>query len=241
MRPMLPVAILAGGLGTRLRPVTLTLPKALVEVNGEPFIVHQLRLLQANQIERAVVCLGYRGEMIREVIGNGSVPGLRVDFSFDGSPLRGTAGAIKDALPLLGDAFFVLYGDSYLLCDFYAVEAAFRESGRQGLMTVFRNEGQWERSNVDCVDGTIVAYEKANPTAGMRHVDYGLGVFKASAFGQIPDGVPCDLAAVYQDLLKRGQLAGFEVKNRFYEVGSFQGLEDLREFLRGRKEESSWQ
>src|ERR1017187_10509359 len=115
---MLPVAILAGGLGTRLRPLTTTLPKSLVEVNGEPFLVHQLRLLRGNQIEHVVVCAGYLGEMIRESIGEGQALGLRVDYAFDGPTLRGTGGASKNALPLLGEAFFVLYGDSYLPCDY---------------------------------------------------------------------------------------------------------------------------
>ena len=105
---MLPVAIVAGGLGTRLQPITSTIPKALVEVNGEPFIVHQLRLLRANQIEHAVVCMGYLGEMIHEAIGEGSVQGVHIDYAFDGSTLRGTASAIMNALPLLGEAFFVL-------------------------------------------------------------------------------------------------------------------------------------
>jgi len=231
VRLMLPVAVVAGGLGTRLRPITSTIPKSLVEVNGEPFIVHQLRLLRANKIEHAVVCAGYLGEMIQAAIGDGSAHGVRIDYAFDGPTLRGTAGGIKNALPLLGEAFFVLYGDSYLPCDYRAVQTAFLESNEQGLMTVFRNEGQWDKSNVEFGDGAIIAYEKNNPTARMRHIDYGLGVFKSSAFREIPEGVTYDLAAVYQDLLKRGQLAGFEVKQRFYEIGSFQGLEDTAKFL----------
>jgi N-acetyl-alpha-D-muramate 1-phosphate uridylyltransferase len=228
---MLPVAIMAGGLGTRLQPITSSIPKSLVEVKGEPFIVHQLRLLRANQIERAVVCVGYLGEMIREAIGEGSVQGVQINYAFDGSTPRGTAGAIKNALPLLGEAFFVLYGDSYLPCDYRAVQTAFLEGGKQGLMTVFRNEGLFDKSNVEFDDGAIVAYEKKNPTVRMHYIDYGLGVFQASAFGEIPDGVAYDLAAIYQDLLKRGQLAGFEIKQRFYEIGSLQGLQDTAEFL----------
>jgi len=227
---MLPVAIVAGGLGTRLQPITSTIPKALVEVNGEPFIVHQLRLLRANHIERAVVCVGYLGEMIQEAMGEEPV-GVHIDYVFDGPTPRGTAGAIKNALPLLGEAFFVLYGDSYLPCDYRAVQTAFLESDKQGLMTVFRNEGLFDKSNVEFENGALVAYEKKEPTVRMHHIDYGLGVFRSSAFREIPDGVTCDLVAVYQDLLKRGQLAGFEVKQRFYEIGSFQGLTDTEKFL----------
>lgn len=228
---MLPVAILAGGLGTRLHPVTTTLPKSLVEVNGEPFVVHQLRLLRSRQVERVVFCVGYRGEMIRESVGDGRAWGLHVDYAFDGSTLLGTGGAIRNALPLLGEAFFVLYGDSYLPCDYSAVEKAFAEGRRQGLMTVFRNEGRWDRSNVRFENGVVVAYDKKCPTAEMHYIDYGLGAFRSSALEAIPDGVNCDLVAVYQDLLRRGQLAGYEVKERFYEIGSPEGLRDTASFL----------
>jgi len=228
---MLPVAILAGGLGTRLRPITTTLPKSLVEVNGEPFLVHQLRLLRANQIERVVVCAGFLGEMIRESIGNGQAMGLRIEYAFDGPTLRGTAGAIRNALPLLGEAFFVLYGDSYLPCDYGAVARAFVESGKQGLMTVFRNESRWDRSNVAFVNGIIKEYDKRNPTPEMRHIDYGLSAFQSPAFQGMPENVTVDLVAVFQDLLRRGQLAGFEVNERFYEIGSPEGLKDTARFL----------
>src|SRR4051794_4872944 len=139
----LPVAILAGGLATRLRPLTETIPKSLVEVAGEPFLAHQLRLLHSHGIRRATLCVGYLGEMVREFAGDGARFGMEVTYSFDGPELRGTAGAVRQALPLLGPAFFVLYGDSYLPCDYAAVERAFLESGKLGLMTVFRNEGQW--------------------------------------------------------------------------------------------------
>jgi NDP-sugar pyrophosphorylase family protein len=228
---MLPVAILAGGLGTRLRPLTTTLPKSLVEVNGEPFLVHQLRLLRGNQIEHVVVCAGYLGEMIRESIGEGQALGLRVDYAFDGPTLRGTGGAIKNALPLLGEAFFVLYGDSYLPCDYGAVARAFVESGKQGLMTIFRNESRWDRSNVAFVNGIIKEHDKWRPTLEMHHIDYGLSAFRSPAFQGMPDNVTVDLVAVYQDLLRRGQLAGFEVKERFYEIGSPEGLKDTARFL----------
>ena len=141
---MLTVALLAGGLATRLRPVTKRIPKSLIEVNGEPFVAHQLRLLQANGIRRVVLCVGFLGEMIREQIGGGERFGVEVEYSFDGDKLLGTAGAVKQALPLLGDSFFVLYGDSYLVCDYAAAATEFRTSGKLALMTVFRNEGKWD-------------------------------------------------------------------------------------------------
>jgi NDP-sugar pyrophosphorylase family protein len=229
---MVPVAILAGGLATRLRPITDRIPKALVEINGQPFIAHQLRLLASRGIERVVLCLGYRGEMVREVVGDGSEFGLRVEYSFDGPVLRGTAGAIHQALPLLGEAFFVLYGDSYLLCDYRAVGEAFRSSGKMALMTVYRNEGQWDSSNVEFAGGRILAYDKKNRTPRMRHIDYGLGVLDQRAFAGIEPGAVCDLAAVYQDLLAKDELAAFEVTERFYEIGSLEGIKELAEVLK---------
>lgn len=228
---MLPVAILAGGVATRLRPLTETIPKALVDVNGEPFIAHQLRLLRAKGIERVIICAGYLGEMIQECVGNGVRFGLQVEFSFDGPRLLGTGGAIKKALPLLGDAFFVLYGDSYLPCDYRAVQTEFDKSGRLALMTVFRNDGRWDKSNVEFVDGRVGAYDKRHHTPRMHHIDYGLGVFKQSAFEIVPEEQPYDLAMLYQDLLAKGELAAYEVGQRFYEIGSLEGLEETRRYL----------
>jgi NDP-sugar pyrophosphorylase family protein len=229
---MLPVAILAGGLATRLRPVTERIPKALIGINGEPFIVHQLRLLHARGIRRVVLCLGYLGEMVREVVQDGREFGLAVEYSFDGPVLRGTAGAIHQALPLLGGAFFVLYGDSYLPCDYAAVEQVFLASGKAGLMTVFRNEGQWDTSNVEFAGGRILAYDKKNRTPRMRYIDYGLGMFERRAFAGLEAGSVYDLAALYQELLSRDDLAAFEMKERFYEIGSSAGIEELAAVLK---------
>ena len=229
---MLPVAILAGGLATRLRPVTEKIPKALVEINGEPFLAHQLRLLASRGIRRAVLCLGYLGEMVREFAGDGRAFGLALDYSFDGPVLRGTAGAVQQALPLLGDAFFVLYGDSYLPCDYAAVEAAFHGAALPALMTVFRNEGRWDASNVEFAGGRILTYDKKNRTPKMRHIDYGLGVFARRAFDRIAPGSAHDLAALYAELLARNELAAVEVQERFYEIGSAAGIEELSGVLK---------
>lgn len=228
---MLPTAILAGGLATRLRPVTETIPKALIEINGEPFLAHQLRLLRARGIERVVLCLGYRGEQVREFAGDGAAFGVHLDYSFDGPTLLGTAGALRRALPLLGDAFFVVYGDSFLPCDYAAAERAFSASGKLGLMTVYRNEGQFDTSNVEFADGRILVYDKRRRTPRMRHIDYGLGAFRAAAFAGLPDDRPSDLASLYQDLLARDQLEALEIPGRFYEIGSFEGIRELEEYL----------
>jgi len=227
----LPVALLAGGLAKRLRPLTEQTPKALVDVAGDPFIFHQLRVLAERGVSQVVVCAGYLGEMIRAAVGEGQRFGLEVRFSFDWPKLLGTAGAIRKALPLLGEAFFVQYGDSYLTCNYLEVQNSFRQSGCLGLMTVFRNQGQWDRSNVQYEDGRILDYDKLNQTDRMHYIDYGLGVFGQEAFDSVPADQPGDLVHLYQDLLRRGELASFEVKERFYEIGSFSGLEELRRHL----------
>lgn len=228
---MLTVAILAGGLATRLRPMTVAVPKSLLEVNGEPFVVHQLRLLQARGVRRVVLCVGHLGELIQRAIGDGGPLGLQVDYSFDGPVLLGTAGAIRNALPKLGETFFVMYGDSYLPCDYAAIAAYFESAGVLAMMTVFRNEGKWDTSNVEFEAGRILAYSKTNRTPRMRYIDYGLGVFRAETFLGLPAGKACDLTALYADLLQRKQLAAFEVRERFYEIGSPEGLRETAEFL----------
>jgi len=225
---MLPVAILAGGLGTRLYPMTERLPKALVEINGEPFLAHQLRLLRSRGIERVVLCIGQHGDRIREYARDGRCFGLSIEYSPDGPVLLGTAGAIRQALPMLGDAFFVLYGDSYLPCSYAAVEQTFYATGLPGLMTVYRNEGRWDTSNVEYAAGRILAYDKKNRTPRMQYIDYGLGVFSAVAFAASSHS---DLAALYRDLLTRQQLAACEVRERFYEIGSFEGMRELAGYL----------
>lgn len=234
LNPLPTVAILAGGLATRLRPATESVPKSLLEVNGEPFVLHQLRLLQSKGIRRVVLCVGHLGELVQHAIGNGSALGLQVDYSFDGPVLLGTAGAIRNALPNLGDLFFVLYGDSYLPCDYAAIARNFAAAGVLGMMTVFRNEGKWDSSNVEFDAGRILAYSKTSRTPRMHHIDYGLGVFRAAAFASLPAGEACDLTELYTDLLERRQLAAFEVRQRFYEIGSPAGLRETSEFLAAR-------
>jgi NDP-sugar pyrophosphorylase family protein len=231
---VLPVAILAGGLATRLRPLTEKIPKSLLEVNGEPFIVHQLRVLKANGARQVVLCVGNMGEMIRELVNDGHAYGLDVDYSLDGTTLLGTAGALKQALPKLGESFLTLYGDSYLLCDYSAIAREFTASGKQALMTVFRNEGKWDTSNVEFQNGEILAYSKIEQTPRMNYIDYGLGAFQAKAFDCVQTGQACDLAELYGRILAARQLAGIEVRQRFYEIGSREGLEETARFIAAR-------
>lgn len=230
---MLPVAVLAGGLATRLRPVTERIPKSLVEIAGEPFVRHQLRLLRRQGVSRVVLCLGYLGEMVRDEIGDGAEFGLHVEYSFDGPILLGTAGALRRARELLGPAFFVLYGDSYLECDYRAVQEAFFRSGTPALMTVYENRGRFDTSNVALADGKIVGYDKKTPSPDMHWIDYGLGILRAGVLDRIAGDGFADLADIYRELAAEGLLAGFGVDRRFYEMGSFPGMAALSEYLGG--------
>ena len=233
--------ILAGGLGTRMRPRTETVPKSLLEVAGRPFIDHQLAWLAAHGVTDAVLSIGYLGEMIEAHVGDGSRFGLKVRYVSEGVTLRGTAGAVRLAADegALADEFLLTYGDSYLPIDFGAVGAAFRASGAPALMTVFENAGRWDTSNVifDETGGRIVLYDKARalrPAEEFRYIDYGLSALRRSVIErEVPRGERYDLADVFRGLSQRGELAGYLVRERFYEVGSPQGLADLDALLGG--------
>ena len=227
----LPVVILAGGLATRLRPLTEKIPKALVEVAGRPFLEHQIELLKQNAISEVILCVGYLGEMIQERYGAGETLGVRILYSFDGPKLLGTGGAIKKASAVLPDAFFVLYGDSYLPVDYQAVATAFREACKPALMTVFANADAWDTSNVWFEHGRIRLYSKREKLPEMRHIDYGLMICTRQIFEGSPSDVPFDLADTLEDLSRKGQLAGHEVNQRFYEIGSPAGLAELDRLL----------
>lgn len=232
---MFPVAILAGGLAKRLRPITEAIPKALVDVAGKPFIVRQLSYLRDQGVNKVVLCVGYLGDMIREVVGHGENFGLEVSYSDDGSNLLGTGGAIVKALPLLGDDFFVLYGDSFLPLDFSAVQKAYEKNKQPILMTILKNQNRWDKSNVLFVGGQLLEYNKRSPRAEMTYIDYGLGVVSASILKRHAVEQPFDLADVYQNLSLQGRLAGLEVHERFYEIGSHSGLKETEDYFLARE------
>ncbi len=233
---MLPVAILAGGLATRLHPITETIPKSLVDVAGIPFIVRQLDYLQHQGITDVILCIGYLGEQVKALVGDGSSFGLKVTYSWDGPKLMGTGGALRQALPLLGEQFFVFYGDSYLPIDFRKVEKSFIHSCKPALMTVLRNGDLWDKSNVLFLDGILIEYNKRNPIPEMAYIDYGLGIVSAVVLKDVPLDEPFDLADIYHNLSVQGDLAGYEVFERFYEIGSLKGLEEtVNYFQKGEK------
>jgi len=228
---MLPVVILAGGMATRLKPITESVPKALLEVAGKPFIEHQLDLLKKNGVKDVVLCVGHFGEMIEAHIGDGRKFDISVQYSYDGDKLLGTGGAIKKAETLLDESFFVLYGDSYLDVDYGGIEAAYLSVKYKGLMTVYENENKWDKSNVVYKNNEIVIYSKKAKREDMRHIDFGLGIVCKQVFQHYKNDTVFDLADVYERLAKEGLLQGYEVFDRFYEIGSIEGLEGLEKKL----------
>jgi len=228
---MLPVAILAGGLASRLRPITEKIPKALIEIAGKPFIFHQLQYLRKEGIKKVVLCLGYHCEMIQEKVGDGSKFDLDITYSYDGGFLLGTGGSIKKALPLLDENFYVLYGDSFLPIHFSPIEESFLKRQKPAMMTVIMNENKWDKSNVIFKDGLVLEYNKKKPKLAMKFIDYGLSVLSKSLFDKYEVNVVFDLADFYHLLSIQNQLAGFEVNERFYEIGSHQGIKETELYL----------
>lgn len=231
------IAVLAGGPASRLYPVAKDTPKAMLEVAGKPFIAHQLNLFKRNNIPKVVICSGYLGKQIEDYVKDGRDFGLEIKFSFDGEKLLGTAGAIKKALPLLGDIFFVIYGDSYLETDFKPVYEYFISHDKMGLMAIFKNESRWDKSNIIYSNGEIIKYDKKNTSSEMKYIDYGLPIFRKEAFMKINDNQVFDLVDLCRDLIDSGQMLSYEVYERFFEIGSFQGLEETRRYLEARKQE----
>lgn len=224
------ICVLAGGLGTRLGALVADTPKPLLEVAGEPFLIHQLRLLARHRAKAVVLCVGYRGEQIEERIGYEQF-GITIDYSYDAPGLDGTLGAIRRALPLLPERFLVLYGDTYLRLDYRAAADRWQACGLPGLMTVLRNEGRWDASNAVYERGRVVAYDKAAPTAEMRWIDYGLGGLDVSSLALVDSSEP-DLVTLYRRLAEEGRLCGYEVTERFFEIGTPEGLAETERFLR---------
>jgi NDP-sugar pyrophosphorylase family protein len=226
-----PICILAGGLGSRLGETVRDIPKPLLEVAGEPFLLHQLRLLSRHGARDVVLCVGYLGERIVERIGPERF-GIRIAYSHDGPAPIGTLGAVRKALPLLGRRFLVLYGDTYLRLDYAAADRSWADRGLPAMMTVLRNEGRWDTSNVRFDGGLVAAYDKHRPDASMEWIDYGLGGFEAGALDSVEPDVT-DLSDLYHRLAASRRLFGFEATERFYEIGTPAALAETERFLTG--------
>ena len=235
---MLPFVILAGGMATRLYPVTRTIPKALIPVNGRPFIDHQLALLKEKGVMQVVLCIGNLGTHIEEFVGDGAQWGMKVQYSYDGDVLLGTGGAIKKAAEILPDAFMILYGDSYLDIDFEPIVQRFYADNFPVLMTVYRNQNSLYVSNILLKNGRIVKYTKNDHDPAMEYIDYGLIVIRKEIFNPYPSYEPFDLSLVLSQLIDSGRVASYEVEQRFYEIGSVQGIKETENYIRNRKPRS---
>jgi NDP-sugar pyrophosphorylase family protein len=228
--------VLAGGLGTRMRPATELVPKALISVAGRPFVDWQLDWLRRSGVTRVVYSIGYRGELLRAHVGDGHRFGVRVDLVDEGHDLRGTGGALRLALDCgaLPPAFLVLYGDSYLSVALADVWDTFRALPQPALMTVMRNEGRWDKSNAAFDDGVVSLYDKGRAgDDAFDFIDYGLLALSSDVVAEIPSGEFFDMATLLHRLSLEGRLAGFEAQDRFYEIGTPAGLVDLEAYLTG--------
>ena len=232
--------ILAGGLGTRMWPETKTIPKTLLPIAGTPFATWQLSWLARSGIDSVVYCVGHLGRLIRDHVGDGACWGLSVRYVDEGDHLLGTAGALRLAYDegALAEDFLVLYGDSWLQVDPARVLRAARGRREPALMTVFRNDGRWDGSNVVLQDTRVARYAKGldKPPPEMCWIDYGLLAFRRGVIAErVPPNVPEDLAPLCGKLADDGLLAGFEVSQRFYEIGSVAGRNELEAVFTARQ------
>jgi NDP-sugar pyrophosphorylase family protein len=224
-----------------MRPATKAVPKPLLSVAGEPFVVHQLRWLASEGVTDVVYSIGYLGHMIRDELAARRDLGCTVRFVDEGAQALGTGGAVRFAVDeaQLDDAFFVLYGDSYLQIDLRSVEGYFEQSSAEALMTVYRNDGAWDASNATFDGHDVLRYRKGDPdpaAMGMHHIDYGLLILRAdSVRDRVPQGLPSDLSDMLHSLSLEGLLAGYEAHHRFFEIGSPAGLADLQQHLASRR------
>lgn len=223
--------ILAGGLGTRLWPITTALPKSMVPVAGRPFMEYQLAYLRRKGVREVVVCLGHLGHLIEQHFGDGRRFGVQIHYGYERERLLGTAGAVKNAESLLRDVFVLIYGDSYAVCDIPRAMKYFLSQGRLGLMVVYRNDNLWDRSNVALDGPYVAAYEKGKELPGLAYIDFGVSIFRREAFAAVPAGIPSDLSAVYQALIAQRQLLKYETRERFYETGSPEGLREFESLV----------
>jgi NDP-sugar pyrophosphorylase family protein len=228
---MLQIAILAGGFATRLQPLTESIPKSMIEICGYPFVHWQTKLLARQGIRDIIYCVSHMSEQIVNYLGDGSKYGVKIRYSHDGPTQLGTGGAIINALPLLNQRFMVQYGDSYLRTDYSIIENRFLDSNRPALMAIYENNGKFDKSNVSVAKGGLVTYQKSSEFSNMSHIDYGLSCFDRSVFSQYTLDFPLDLAQVFSDMSRQGLLIGHEVEDRFYEIGSQEGILDFKSYV----------
>jgi mannose-1-phosphate guanylyltransferase len=205
----------------------------MIQILGKPFIEYQFDLLTKGSVTDVVLCLGYQGKQIADYCGDGRKFGVNLRYSFEDKPLD-TAGAIKLAEPLLKDYFFTLYGDSYVFIDFKDMLSSIRKGNKIGAMSVFQNQDRFDKSNTAVVDGRVTFYSKEQ-RANLKYIDYGVNLFRKEVLKLIPNGEPYSMGTLFNQLIGRQELLAYEVKKRFFEIGSVNGLTEFTEYVKGRK------
>ena len=224
----LPVVILAGGLGTRLKKLTEKIPKALIEVGGKPFIFHQLALLKKQNVKDVIISIHHYGDQIRKEIGDGKKFGLSIKYVEDGNEPLGTGGAIKRISKNLKEHFFIMYGDSYLRESFSEILKSFQPN-HGPLMVVYHNQDKFDKSNV-MIKNNKIYYSKSNIQKNSQYIDYGLNIFHFEDLRKF-DEKSFDLSLVQESSSQSGLLQYHIAKERFYEIGTLEGIKDLETFL----------
>jgi len=224
--------ILAGGLATRLRPITNKISKSMIKIKNKPFLEYQIELLRRNNISEIILCVGYLGEQIERYFGNGKQLSVNIKYSYENEQLLGTGGAIRNTFDLLNNYFFVLYGDSYLNVNYKEIYNYFLKINYPALLVIYKNNNKWDRSNVIFKDGIVKVYDKNNYAPEMKYIDYGLCVLSKKIVKEIPENIFYDLADLYKGLSTEKKLAGYEVLERFYEIGSKEGLKEFENYIK---------
>jgi len=235
LSPGLQVAILAGGLATRLRPLAEKIPKSMIRIGGKPFLEYQIDLLKRKGIRDIVLCIGYLGDQIKEYFEDGKRFGVQIQYSHESSRLLGTAGALKKAEELLKDEFFVMYGDSYLFLNFQAIASYFHQFDKQALMVVYKNYDRYDNSNIAIEGNLVKQYSKKEKTKEMIYIDYGVSMLRKMVLDLVPQNIPYPLEELFSKLISQKEVLAYEVKKRFYEVGSQKGLVEFQGYLERRR------
>jgi len=226
------IVVLCGGKATRLYPLTKKIPKSMIKFERKPFLEHQLDLFKKNRIFDIVLCVGYKAEQIKKYFGNGKNFGVEIKYSSDKKKLLSTGGALKKAENLLEDSFLVMWGDSYLPFNFQKAIKFFKKFDKFGAMTVFKNLNKYEPSNVEVEKNLVKSYSKKRKTKKMKYIDYGVSIFKKEALKFIPKNKVYDLTKLQQTLIKKKQLLAYPAEKRFYQIGSPDGLEEFKNYIK---------
>ncbi len=224
-------AIIAGGRGTRLAPLTNDMPKPMIPVNGKPFLEYELSLLKSNGITDFVICLGYLGNLIQEYFGNGDKFGIRIDYCYDGDKPMDVIGALKRAEPLLHDRFFMTYADCYLRADYAIAMQELEKSKKMAMMLVFKNHNKYGTSDVEVFEGRVINYNKKVQTSNMIYINYGVTVLRRDSLKIVPADTAYGEEEFFGKLIRDGQLIAHVVGERFYEIGTIQSLSEFKDFV----------